>query len=336
MITLAIETSCDDTSVAILDDQRVLINLVSSQLVDRKFTGIVPELAARSHQANIVPVVTAALGKAKIKKNEIDLVAATQGPGLIGSLLVGLHFARSFAFALERPFVGVNHIESHMLAAFLEHAGWEWPFLALVVSGGHTLLIESQSLKDHRILGRTVDDAAGECFDKVARILGLMPGDGTVMGGPIIDRMARNGDAARYRFPRPMLGDGTFDFSFSGLKTSVQNFLVREKTGQDTMPDVCAGFQEAVVDVLCRKSMDACMQRGIRRLVVCGGVASNRRLRERLETACQDMGVLLAVPSPQYCTDNAAMVGLTGWMHYKTESPSRAAAKPFASLEGWN
>lgn len=335
MIILAIETSCDDTSVAVLDERRILVNLVSSQLVDQKFTGIVPELAARSHQANIVPVTSAALKAANLSQHEIGLVAATQGPGLVGSLLVGLNFAKSYAFALQRPFIGVNHIESHMLAAFLEHEDWEWPFIALIVSGGHTLLVESCSLDDYRILGRTVDDAAGECFDKVARLLNVLPGDGSVMGGPAIDRLASSGDATRYRFPRPMAGDGTFNFSFSGLKTSMQNFLVRRKT-DERMEDICASFQEAVVDVLCQKTMLACDRRGIHRLVVCGGVASNRRLRERFETTCRDMDVKLAIPSSQFCTDNAAMIGLTGWLHYKAEGASDIDLRPFASLDGWN
>jgi len=265
--------------------------------------------------------------------SDIDLVAATQGPGLVGSLLVGLNFAKAFAYGLERPLIGVNHIEAHMIAALLDRPDWTWPFVALIVSGGHTLLVDSRSLHSHLILGRTVDDAAGECFDKVARVLGLLSGDGSVMGGPVIDQFAKAGDATRFAFPRPMLKDDGFNFSFSGLKTAMQNFVAKHGLREEDKEDVCAGFQEAVVDVLCQKSIRACVELGVKRLAVCGGVASNGRLRERIHSAALPHHIDVAIPPSKYCTDNAAMIGLTGLLHFEAHGPSKLDIKPFASLD---
>ncbi len=332
MMTLAIETSCDDTSVALLRNRDVVVNLVSSQIVNKKFTGIVPELAARAHQANLVPVIQSALDQSGISIEEIDLVTTTQGPGLVGSLLVGLNFAKAFAYGLGRPWVGVNHIEAHMMASFFDRPDWGWPFVALIVSGGHTLVVESRSLQDHRILGRTLDDAAGECFDKVARVLEVLS-EGSVMGGPVIDQLAIGGDATRFEFPRPMSKDQGFNFSFSGLKTAVQNFVLKRNLTENDKADVCASFQEAVVDVLCQKAIRACLVRNIHGLVVCGGVASNRRLRQRILEEASAHKIEVAIPAAHYCTDNAAMIGLTGLMHFEASGPSEFDLTPFASID---
>lgn len=326
MITLAIETSCDDTSVALLENRRVLCNLVSSQIVNPKFTGIVPELAARAHQANLLPVVRSAMERADVRKNQIDLVAATAGPGLLGSLLVGLNFAKALAYGMGVPFIGVNHIEAHMLAAFVEHSNMRFPFVALIVSGGHTMLVHARALGQYEVLGETLDDAAGECYDKVARILGLLK-DGQVMGGPVIDRLSQKGDGRMIAFPRPMLKEAGLDFSFSGLKTAVMNFVSQREVSDQA--DVAASFQEAVVDVLVGKCARALGVTGVPRLVVCGGVAANRRLRERLHGLPQEV----FIPSAEYCTDNAAMVAIAGRMHADQGETSALSVRPFAKWE---
>lgn len=334
LITLAIETSCDDTSVAVLRGRTVLSNLVSSQ-INRRFGGIVPELAARAHQANILPVLRSALEQAHLSKKNIDLVAVTYGPGLIGSLLIGLNVAKGLAFGLNKPLIGVNHIEAHMLAPFLEKETPPVPFMALIVSGGHTLLVLVKAIGDYQLLGSTVDDAAGECFDKVARLLGLQPAEDSMMGGPLIDQLAKNGDPEKFSFPRPLIKDQNFNFSFSGLKTSVMNFLKTRSAVdiENEMADICAGFQEAVVDVLVEKSIRACIERGISTLVVTGGVASNSRLRTRMDERSRPKGLTLFVPSSAWCTDNAAMIGITGWLQYKEGVTSTMELSPQPALQ---
>lgn len=333
LITLAIETSCDDTSVAVLRGQIVLSNLVSSQ-INRRFGGIVPELAARAHQANILPVLRSALEQAHLTKKDVDLVAVTYGPGLIGSLLIGLNVAKGLAFGLNKPLIGVNHIEAHVLASFLEQEIPSLPLIALVVSGGHTLLVLVKSIGDYQLLGSTVDDAAGECFDKVARLLGLQPAEDSMMGGPLIDQRAQRGNAGRFSFPRPLMKDRNLNFSFSGLKTSVMNFLKSRSSTEieKDLNDICAGFQEAVVEVLVEKSIRACLDHHISSLVVTGGVAANSRLRWLMNERSGKEGIKLFIPSPAWCTDNAAMIGITGWLKYKEGVRSAMELSPQPAL----
>ncbi|MBX7151435.1 tRNA (adenosine(37)-N6)-threonylcarbamoyltransferase complex transferase subunit TsaD [bacterium] len=334
LITLAIETSCDDTSVAVLRGQTVISNLVSSQ-INRRFGGIVPELAARAHQAGILPVLRSALDEAHLAKKDINLIAVTYGPGLIGSLLVGLNVAKGLAFGLKKPLIGVNHIEAHILASFLEKETPTLPVVALVVSGGHTLLVLVKAIGDYQLLGSTVDDAAGECFDKVARLLGLQPAEDSMMGGPLIDQLAKHGNASKFTFPRPLLKDRNLNFSFSGLKTSVMNFLKPRSSNEieNDLSDICAGFQEAVVDVLVEKSIRACLDYGVSELVITGGVAANSRLRVRMKERSDREGIKLFVPSPAWCTDNAAMIGITGWLKYKKGVISTMELSPQPALQ---
>jgi len=333
-ITLAIETSCDDTSAAVLHGKKILSNLVSSQITDKKFAGIVPELAARAHQANILPVVSTAMRQAQIGTNDLDLIAVTYGPGLIGSLLVGLNAAKGIAFSLKKPLIGVNHIEAHLLACFLEPDPPEFPFIALVVSGGHTLLACAKDTGQYEWLGETYDDAAGECFDKVARLLGLQPERGSMMGGPIIDQRARSGDPAKFVFPRPMMKEKNLDFSFSGLKTSVMNYLrsLSRDEIDANMDDLCASFQEAVVEVLVSKSIRACQMRNVPRLVISGGVAANSRLKLQIDEEGHRRGIRAYIPSKQFCTDNAAMIGLAGQMNFHRSGPSPNTLAPQPAL----
>ena len=335
LITLAIETSCDDTSVAVLRGQKVLSNIVSSQYDGLKFGGIVPELASRAHQANIIAVMDAALDQAGISKKAIQLIGVTYGPGLIGSLLVGLNFAKGLSYSLGIPYVGVNHMEAHMLAAFLEEPNLDFPFISLIVSGGHTMLVLAEALGCYRILGETQDDAAGECFDKVARFLNITTGEGSMMSGPVVDQRAQLGDPKKIKFPRPMGNSENLDFSFSGLKTSVLNYSKKQDNWSDLeINDICAGFQEAVVEVLVSKSLRACREQNITTIVMSGGVAANSRLREELRVQCDKSHVSLFIPSKPYCTDNAAMIGITASLKYGNAqfSPLDLAPKPSLRL----
>ena len=333
LITLAIETSCDDTSVAVLKGRDVLSNIVSSQLDGLKFGGIVPELASRAHQANILPVVKEAMAKAEVNLTDIDLIGVTYGPGLIGSLLVGLNFAKGLSYALDIPYIGINHMEAHMLAIFLEVPQPEFPFISLVVSGGHTMLVFAEGLGSYRILGETKDDAAGECFDKVARFLKVVPDIGSVMAGPMIDQKARLGDPLKIAFPRPLAHSADFDFSFSGLKTSVLNYSKKQDDWSiQDINDICASFQEAVVDVLVSKSIRACNEHKIGSLVLSGGVAANSRLREKMTQECGSRDLKLYIPAKSYCTDNAAMIGITAYLHYQAGRHSGLDLAPKPSL----
>ncbi|MBL7959149.1 tRNA (adenosine(37)-N6)-threonylcarbamoyltransferase complex transferase subunit TsaD [bacterium] len=335
LITLAIETSCDDTSVSVMRGRIVLSNVVSSQVDALKFGGIVPELASRAHQANMVPVVEDALVQAGVKLQDIRLIGVTYGPGLIGSLLVGLNFAKGLAYSLDIPYIGVNHIEAHMLAAFLEKPHPDFPFISLIVSGGHTMLVLAEALGRYRILGETQDDAAGECFDKVARFLNIAPENGSGMSGPMVDVRARLGDPEKIKFPRPLGNSDNFHFSFSGLKTSVLNYSKKqEQWSAQEINDMCASFQEAVVDVLISKSLRACMEHRVGSLVLSGGVAANSRLRDMLNQQAQKSDVRLFIPAKSYCTDNAAMIGLTAYLkHLEGEvSPLDLAPNPSLRL----
>jgi N6-L-threonylcarbamoyladenine synthase len=281
MLVLAIETSCDDTGAAVvLNGRKILSNVVSSQVsIHQKYGGVVPELASRRHIESIVPIVTEALEMGKVTLRDIDGISVTQGPGLVGSLLVGLSFAKSLSFVTRLPFVGVNHIEAHLSAIFLEEKPPKFPFIGLVVSGGHTSLFRVDGFGKYKRLGQTRDDAAGEAFDKVAKLLSL-----GYPGGPVIDELSKSSNPKAIRFPRPSLGKNSFDFSFSGLKTAVVNYVKShpEPAGgysEELIRDIVSSFQEAVVDVLVKKTLQAAQNQGLRRVVLSGGVAANRRLR---------------------------------------------------------
>jgi N6-L-threonylcarbamoyladenine synthase len=308
MRILGIESSCDDTAAAVYDASAGLLsNVVSSQIsVHEAYGGVVPELASREHIRSIVPVVEQALAEAASGKDGIDGVAVTAGPGLIGSLLVGLCFAKSLAFAWEKPVCGIDHLEAHLFAIFLEHRV-EFPYVALLVSGGHTSLFRVDGVDTVTFLGGTRDDAAGEAFDKAAKQLGL-----GYPGGVAIDRLALRGDRARYSFPRAWLTPDSADFSFSGLKTSLRTFLASEDARAARAEDVAASFQEAVVEVLAGKTLAAAKREGIPRIVLAGGVAANTRLRERIAEDGRRAGIEAHLPSRVLCTDNAAMVAFLG------------------------
>ncbi|MDR0424919.1 MAG: tRNA (adenosine(37)-N6)-threonylcarbamoyltransferase complex transferase subunit TsaD [Clostridiales Family XIII bacterium] len=315
IITLAFETSCDETSVAVMKGGRdVLSNIISSQVqVHQVFGGVVPEIASRHHLEQINSVAGEALAAAGVRLGQIGLIGVTQGPGLVGALLIGLATAKAFAFALGVPIVGVNHIHAHICANYIEHKGLEPPFIALTVSGGHTNLIRVRGYNDYEVLGATRDDAAGEAFDKVARVLGL-----EYPGGPAIDRVAEAGDPHAVSFKRPLLEKDSLDFSFSGLKTAVLNYVNTERQAGRTVnvPDVAAGFRQSVVDVLTAKTMQAADAHGGATVVMAGGVAANRLLRKSLGEACAKRGIALYYPQPLLCTDNAAMAGAAAYYRY--------------------
>ncbi len=308
MRVLGIESSCDETAAAVYDGAAGLLsNVVSSQVaVHGAYGGVVPELASREHIKAIVPVVEKALGDASSGAGAIDGIAVTSGPGLIGSLLVGLCFAKSLSFAWEKPIYGADHLESHIYAVFLEHRV-AFPYIALLVSGGHTSLFRVSGWNEVRQLGGTLDDAAGEAFDKAAKMMGL-----GYPGGVVIDRLAKNGDPVRYPFPRARIAADSADFSFSGLKTALRTFLASPEGKAARVEDVCASFQEAIVDVLVAKGIDASRREGIPRLVLSGGVSANSRLRERSRDRGAAAGIDVSLPSRALCTDNAAMVALIG------------------------
>ena len=334
MRVLAIETSCDDTGAAVvLNGRKILSNVVSSQVsIHQKYGGVVPELASRKHIEMIVPIVTEALETAKLTLKGIDGIAVTQGPGLVGSLLVGLSFAKSLSFAAGCPLVGVNHIEAHLSAIFLEDKPPRFPFIGLVVSGGHTSLFRVDGFGKYRRLGQTRDDAAGEAFDKVAKLLGL-----GYPGGPIIDELSQTGNPKAIRFPRPSLGKNSFDFSFSGLKTAVVNYVKSHPEPVMDYPkglirNIVSSFQEAVVDVLVRKTLQAAQYQGLRKIVLSGGVAANRLLRERMREEGSDQNVRVYIPSPAFCTDNAAMVGVVGYEYLRRGIRSDYSLNAFSNL----
>jgi N6-L-threonylcarbamoyladenine synthase len=321
---LGIETSCDETAAAIVrGGTSVLSSVVSSQVdLHARYGGVVPEIASRAHVDLLVPVVAQAFVEAGLSDLptdssdcQIDAVAATYGPGLVGALLVGVSTAKALALAWDVPFIAVNHLEAHLYATLLEEPDLELPLLVLLVSGGHTLLVLMEGHGQYRILGSTIDDAAGEAFDKVARFLGL-----GYPGGPAIDRVSVDGDPQAIAFPRPLLGDGTYDFSFSGLKTAVVNH-VRKHPDVSTV-DVAASFQAAVVDVLVTKARAAAREVGAKGLCLGGGVAANSLLRERFLDVCVQDGVRGFLPSRAMCTDNAAMVASAAWYRWQSDGPS--------------
>ncbi|MDR7869415.1 MAG: tRNA (adenosine(37)-N6)-threonylcarbamoyltransferase complex transferase subunit TsaD [Tissierellaceae bacterium] len=315
MLTLAIETSCDETSVAVIKDGReVLSNIISSQIdIHKKFGGVVPEIASRKHIEAINNIIQESLDKANITFDDIDLVGVTQGPGLVGALLVGISAAKAIAYGLEKPFIGVNHIQGHICANYIEHKELEPPFTCLVVSGGHTYLLNVKSYTDYELVGRTRDDAAGEAFDKVARSIGL-----PYPGGPHIDRLAKEGDKDSIPFPRVYLEDKSYDFSFSGLKTAVLNYInqTKQKGEEIVVENVAASFQVAVLDVLVDKAFRLAKETNSKRIVIAGGVAANQGLREMLENRGKKENIKIFYPSKILCTDNAAMIGSAAYYHY--------------------
>ncbi len=311
MLTLGIESSCDDTAAAVMkDDFTLLSNVLTSQdTIHTRFGGVVPELASRSHLESIVPVVDEALKRASVTLDDIDLIAVTQGPGLIGSLLVGFSYAKALSFVRKTPYIGVDHMAGHILSAFLEEEQPSFPFIALVVSGGTSSIYLAQDFTTFSLLGRTRDDAAGEAFDKVAKLLGF-----PYPGGPIVSREAVPGNPAAIKFPRSWLEKDSLDFSFSGLKTAVLNHCNTEKQKEQPLhlPDICASFQEAVTEVLVEKTLLAASQQGVNTVVMGGGVSSNPRLREVMKKRCQEEQKQLFIPRPGFCTDNGAMIALAG------------------------
>lgn len=317
-IILGIESSCDDTAAAVICDGKILANVIANQEVHKKYGGVVPELASRAHQQNIVPVVDAAIKKAGIEKKQISAVAYTNGPGLLGSLLVGSSFAKSFSLALNIPLIEINHMQGHILAHFIEEQDGSsnkptFPFICLTVSGGHTQLVKITDYFTMQIIGETIDDAAGEAFDKVAKMLEL-----PYPGGPLVDKYAKEGNPNRFQFPHPKV-DG-LNFSFSGLKTSVLYFLQREVKSNanfitENLNDICASVQKTIVDILLINVRKALQQEKIEQIAIAGGVSANSELRTRLLNL-ENEGNKVFIPKFEYCTDNAAMIAITGYYKY--------------------
>lgn len=317
MKVLGIETSCDETSAAVMVDGELRSNVISSHVVHQQYGGVVPELAARAHQKLIVPVVAESLRKAGVVRTELDGIAVTYGPGLMGALLVGLNFAKAMSYGLGIPLIGVNHLEAHIYSSFIEDQQPSYPFLCLIVSGGHTQLVLVREVMSHELLGETLDDAAGEAYDKVAKMLGL-----GFPGGPVIDAYAAKGDRTFVTFPRSYLDDDSCDFSFSGIKTSMLYWLrdhhLTTTNGETTtiepvlLSNLCASFQAAVVDVLVEKTVRSAKKFKLHAVTIAGGVSANSQLRMRLNRSAEDAGFRLFIPKPEYCTDNAAMVAMAG------------------------
>lgn len=315
LLTLAIESSCDETAAAvIMEGREVLSNIISSQIeIHKQYGGVVPEIASRHHLNNVNTVVDQALEEAGVTLDDVDMIGVTYGPGLVGALLIGLATAKAYALAADKPLIGVHHIHGHICANYIEHKELEPPFMALVISGGHTNIVEVEDYNKCRVLGGTRDDAAGEAYDKVARVLGL-----GYPGGPLIDKIAREGNPHAVEFKRVFLEKGSLDFSFSGIKTGVLNYINSEKQAgrQINVPDVAASFQAAVLDVIVAKTVGAALDMGKDKIVLAGGVASNSMLREMLQKECNKKGLKLYYPSPVLCTDNAAMIGCAAYYRY--------------------
>jgi N6-L-threonylcarbamoyladenine synthase len=326
MTLLAIETSCDETSVAVVRDEKVLSSVVSSQIeLHAEYGGVVPELAAREHLRNLIPVAQSALSDAGISVGQLDAVAATQGPGLPNALMVGFKAAQAVAFALQKPFVGINHHEAHLYSPWIsgeppvaDFSKFQ-PNVSLIVSGGHTMLVLVKSELNHRVLGSTLDDAAGECFDKTGKLIGL-----NYPAGPEIDRLAEQGNPAAFDFPRPLMNDASDDFSFSGLKTSVRYFLRDNPALLDDVQkirDLCASVQAAIIEVLVKKTIRAAKRNGVRCVTASGGVTCNRALRHELTRACEREDFVLHLAEKSLCTDNAAMIGILAERKLRANMP---------------
>lgn len=315
---LGIESSCDDTAAAVINNDVILSNVVATQKIHEAYGGVVPELASRAHQQNIVPVVHQALQQANIDKKQLSAIAFTRGPGLMGSLLVGTSFSKSFAFGLDIPLLDVNHMQAHILAHFIKAKGQQapsFPFLALTISGGHTQIVRVSNYFDLQVIGQTIDDAVGEAFDKSAKILGL-----PYPGGPLIDAHAKKGDPKKFMFPKPKVSP--LDFSFSGLKTAVLYFVQKNVANnpnfiQENLEDICASLQHTIVDYLMDKLKNAVKQTGITRVAIGGGVSANSGIRAALQEAEQKYGWHVHIPKFEFCTDNAAMIAMVGALKYK-------------------
>ncbi len=314
---LAIESSCDDTATAVLQNDKVLSNVVANQLIHNQYGGVVPELASRAHQQNIVPVINAALKNANISKEQLSAIAFTQGPGLMGSLLVGSSFAKSLALALNIPLIAVNHMQAHVLAHFIDEAGYDkptFPFIALTISGGHTQIIKVNSFFDMEIIGETTDDAVGEAFDKSAKILGL-----PYPGGPLVDKYAQLGNPKAFTFTKPKVPD--LDFSFSGLKTAILYFIQKKTIEnpsfiEENLNDICASIQHTIIEILMDKLQLAVAVTGIKQIAIGGGVSANSGIRKTLKEAELKFGWKTYIPKFEYTTDNAAMIGIVGYQKF--------------------
>jgi N6-L-threonylcarbamoyladenine synthase len=328
MITLGIDTSCDDTSISVLeDDKKIRSNIVSSQVdLHRFFGGIVPEIASRKHVELIDGIYNNVLKEAGVLSQDIDLVSVTNGPGLIGSILAGLCFAKGLAFALEKPLIAVNHIEAHAMSIFLENKV-DFPFIALVVSGGHTIILLFEDYCHFKVLGSTRDDAAGEAFDKIAKYLKI-----GYPGGQIIEDIARQGMKDYVMFPRPMKEEANYDFSFSGLKTSFINYIKKNGFSDVNLAHILSSFQEAICDLLSYKTIKAAKDYGIGRVVVGGGVAANGRMREIFSERCTQEHLDVLFSSPHFCTDNAAMIAITGYYYFQKGITSSLDVKGYSRM----
>ena len=318
---LGIESSCDDTAAAVINNGRILSNVVATQEIHEQFGGVVPELASRAHQQNIVPVVHQALHKANIDKNQLAAIAFTRGPGLMGSLLVGTSFSKSLAFGLGIPLIDVDHLQAHILAHFIkteEHTPPSFPFLALTISGGHTQIVKVSNYFEMEVIGQTIDDAVGEAFDKSAKILGL-----PYPGGPLVDKYAQQGNPKAFKFPKPKVGP--LDFSFSGLKTSVLYFVEKETNKNpdfisENIEDICASIQFTIVEYLMDKLKNAVKKTGITEIAIGGGVSANSGIRKALQEAETKYGWKTHIPKFEFCTDNAAMIAMVGELKYKDQN----------------
>lgn len=334
VIILGIESSCDDTAAAVIKNGKILANVVANQAVHEQFGGVVPELASRAHQQNIVPVVEAALKQAGVSKEELSAIAFTNGPGLLGSLLVGSSFAKAFAMGLDIPIIEVNHMQGHILAHFIEELDGtknapNFPFLCLTVSGGHTQIVKINDYFNFEVIGETIDDAAGEAFDKVSKMLEL-----PYPGGPILDKNAQQGNPI-FEFPHPNVKG--LNFSFSGLKTSVLYFLKKEiakseKFREENLNDICASVQKTIIDVLISKLKKAIKQTGIKEIAIAGGVSANSELRKQIENL-KEMGCKTYIPKFEYCTDNAAMIAITGYFKYLEQDFATQQTVPNARMK---
>lgn len=330
MKILGIESSCDETAAAVFTDEGVKSNIIASQAIHEQYGGVVPELASRAHHKTIWLTVQQALDEAGVEIAEVDAVAVTQGPGLMGSLLVGLCFAKGFCLSRDIPLIGVNHMDAHIYANFID-ATPEYPFVTLTVSGGHTQLVYVTAPFEHELLGQTRDDAAGEAYDKIGKILGL-----SYPAGPLIDERSRRGDPYFHDFPQAML-DNDFEFSFSGLKTSVKYFLEDQENEehflQEHLDDICASVSHAITEVLIKKLRNAIEHTGVQTVTLAGGVSANSMLRAKAEKLAEEMGCELYIPKMAYCTDNAAMIAITGYMMAERGLYADMNLKPFANLK---
>ena len=329
-VILAIESSCDETSVAVCINGKITANVIANQTIHENYGGVIPELASRVHQQNIVPAVQQALAIAKVNKNELNGVAFTRGPGLLGALLVGVSFAKSFALALDLPLIAVNHMQAHILAHFIDDPKPKFPFLCLTVSGGHTQIVLVKDYFDMEIVGETLDDAAGEAFDKTAKILNL-----PYPGGPLIDKHAKNGNPLAYKFPEPQIKD--LNYSFSGFKTAILYFI-RDKQKEnpdfvaENLADICASVQYNIVNILLNKLKKAAKQYDIKEIAIAGGVSANSGLRDALLSLKDSLGWNVYIPAFEYCTDNAAMIAIAGYHKFLKEDFVGQEVSPMARM----